>query len=818
MRNLTKTLGLLAALSLCASGAPARAGEPGGVIAAPEGLLAQELLAGLDAATRDARKETVAAALDAYPGSAEVFALALLEVASQDKLWADPARLFGPLDPGAAGFTYGGRAFAVEAFAPGALDGLSVTRGDVRYVPARTGYVSPLVLDLEGDGIDIGARWQPHTGIDTRDLLIADINSDGFPEVTEWVQGTDGILVDPEDPSRISRGLEGLVWTGPWSGRDLVGTAEGYRDGFEKLSLRDADHDGVVAGAELEGLHVWQDLDADAAMDPGELKTLGAWGVTALRPPAPGEAVGSFTAEGRAGMLWDWWPSYAVAKKAPVGPVAPGETTLDLTGKTITLEVEEIVIGPPADLDLDGFSNEFRMQAAVPQQLAFSTLRLAAVSPDGEWIVLLHRGLPADRVKAGAASALVAIHRQGDAYGTLRYGVGLTDTEQVVFDTLHSVIVTGDGGGKIVRIDLESRQATLLHEPVAGRRGFRCGGLAWNGGEARIGSFFDVFVEGYFYDEKQVAGPQRVARLSPAPGLGGAGWELGHLQNQVEVADMEGEVRARLYHCCRTGGGGIEGYMFIARPVDVSSVQLLRVAPGADPVPVDEGVLLRGAAASGSRLLYFRRPSLADLAPGEAEVVLADLETGEKRVLGTGDYCYPYLGGGGTVAVVAKIDWKTGGMQFLVAANDGPMPQFRSLRPFLSSRGIGTFRLSADGRTFAFLGPEYLEVRSMDFGEIGFFLRGNANGSAVPEGAPWEAIDISDAIFLLSFLFLGGPQPPCMDAADSNDDGKADISDAVRTLGYLFGGGTTEVTLPPPWPELGPDPTADDLSCDVPQG
>lgn len=75
-------------------------------------------------------------------------------------------------------------------------------------------------------------------------------------------------------------------------------------------------------------------------------------------------------------------------------------------------------------------------------------------------------------------------------------------------------------------------------------------------------------------------------------------------------------------------------------------------------------------------------------------------------------------------------------------------------------------------------------------------------------------IDITDAVFTLSHLFLGGETPPCMKAADANGDGKIDITDAVVILGYLFLGGGIE-TIPAPGPlECGFDPTPDDLTCD----
>jgi hypothetical protein len=75
--------------------------------------------------------------------------------------------------------------------------------------------------------------------------------------------------------------------------------------------------------------------------------------------------------------------------------------------------------------------------------------------------------------------------------------------------------------------------------------------------------------------------------------------------------------------------------------------------------------------------------------------------------------------------------------------------------------------------------------------------RGDGDGNGV--------VEITDAIFVLLFLFSGGPAPGCLDAADANDDGVFDISDAVFDLVFLFKGG---VTMPPPGAlTCGEDPT-----------
>ncbi len=81
------------------------------------------------------------------------------------------------------------------------------------------------------------------------------------------------------------------------------------------------------------------------------------------------------------------------------------------------------------------------------------------------------------------------------------------------------------------------------------------------------------------------------------------------------------------------------------------------------------------------------------------------------------------------------------------------------------------------------------------------FVRGDGNGDGT--------VDLADAVYMLAYLFAGGPQPACADAGDANDDGILDLSDPISVLAFLFAGGT----LPDPGLECGEDPTRDLLSC-----
>ncbi|MBI4584996.1 MAG: thrombospondin type 3 repeat-containing protein [Planctomycetes bacterium] len=82
------------------------------------------------------------------------------------------------------------------------------------------------------------------------------------------------------------------------------------------------------------------------------------------------------------------------------------------------------------------------------------------------------------------------------------------------------------------------------------------------------------------------------------------------------------------------------------------------------------------------------------------------------------------------------------------------------------------------------------------------FIRGFVNSDG--------DLDISDSIGILLFLFVGGDEPPCRDAADADDNGEIEITDAIYGLSFLFLG-----TAPPesPYPACGRDPTQEGLGC-----
>ena len=89
---------------------------------------------------------------------------------------------------------------------------------------------------------------------------------------------------------------------------------------------------------------------------------------------------------------------------------------------------------------------------------------------------------------------------------------------------------------------------------------------------------------------------------------------------------------------------------------------------------------------------------------------------------------------------------------------------------------------------------------------VGPFLRGDANIDL--------RINIADTIWMLSYLFSGGPMPQCKAAANSNGDDRINIADPVYSLNWLFRGGPAPP--PPSSCEFSADPGDINLGCDQP--
>ncbi len=88
------------------------------------------------------------------------------------------------------------------------------------------------------------------------------------------------------------------------------------------------------------------------------------------------------------------------------------------------------------------------------------------------------------------------------------------------------------------------------------------------------------------------------------------------------------------------------------------------------------------------------------------------------------------------------------------------------------------------------------ECSSSNFGvNQGFWLiiSGGGGGGGCCD-TPGDASDdgvvnVGDAVYLVTYIFKGGPAPPCMAEGDANCDLTVNVGDAVYVINYVFKGG-----------------------------
>ncbi|QHE97918.1 hypothetical protein LCG56_05525 [Pseudomonas cannabina pv. alisalensis] len=135
---------------------------------------------------------------------------------------------------------------------------------------SATSTMSPLVLDLDGNGIDtlsVGAG------------IYFDHGGDGFSESSGWIGHTDGFLVyDVNNDGFINSGKE------LFGNNFVLESGEKSANGFEALSEFDNNKNGVVdeSDEKIDQLKIWRDQNSNAKVDAGELLTLLDVGVVSL--------------------------------------------------------------------------------------------------------------------------------------------------------------------------------------------------------------------------------------------------------------------------------------------------------------------------------------------------------------------------------------------------------------------------------------------------------------------------------------------------------------------------------------------------------
>ena len=146
--------------------------------------------------------------------------------------------------------------------------------GDLIKLPWEGKYhiVDPMILDLDGDGIETMAAGQ-YQG------ALFDHNKDGIRTATGWVKPDDGLLA-------LDRNGDGIINNGGELFGDSTLLADGSRaaHGYAALAELDSNGDGKVDAADekFADLRVWRDLNSDGISTASELFTLEELGIASL--------------------------------------------------------------------------------------------------------------------------------------------------------------------------------------------------------------------------------------------------------------------------------------------------------------------------------------------------------------------------------------------------------------------------------------------------------------------------------------------------------------------------------------------------------
>ncbi|MEP3279374.1 MAG: calcium-binding protein, partial [Stappiaceae bacterium] len=159
--------------------------------------------------------------------------------------------------------------------------------------------ISPLVFDLDGDGLET-------ITLDNATAYF-DLDNDGFAEKTAWIAPDDGFLAyDANGNGTIDDNSE------------LFGS--GDVDGFSILAAHDSNGDGLINASDtiFNDLRVWQDANGDGVSASGELISLTQAGITEINLSADyvdnwidagwiSHSSGYTQTSGATGTIYDIW-------------------------------------------------------------------------------------------------------------------------------------------------------------------------------------------------------------------------------------------------------------------------------------------------------------------------------------------------------------------------------------------------------------------------------------------------------------------------------------------------------------------------------
>jgi len=216
-----------------------------------------------------------------------------------------------------------GQVFVRYAKEGAALDGRAglITAASILKFKNKTyGMLSPIILDLDGNGVEMRSIKKAKASFD--------MNGDGIADDTGWAGKSEGFLV-------IDRDGDGRITTASELG--FLADKPGARSSLDALAALDSNRDGKLdaTDARFGELKLWVDADGDGVTDSGELKSLADHGIASISLSAQGveqqagigsnliTATTTFTrTDGSTGTVGDVALSYKPGERPAVRPAA----------------------------------------------------------------------------------------------------------------------------------------------------------------------------------------------------------------------------------------------------------------------------------------------------------------------------------------------------------------------------------------------------------------------------------------------------------------------------------------------------------------
>ncbi|MFA7275539.1 MAG: type I secretion C-terminal target domain-containing protein [Pseudobdellovibrionaceae bacterium] len=315
---------------------------------------------------------------------------------------------------------------------------------------------SPLVLDLDGDGIEL-------TNLNSTAAVYWDIDADGFRNASGWVTGGDGLLA-------IDKNADGVIN----DNSELFGNSANFANGFDALAAYDSNHDNVITSGDVQfvNLKVWVDTNGNGYSEGGELHTLDSLGITSITTTYTDtstnnngniiEETSTFVQNGTTKSIVDAWFAYDT-----VNTVYNGDYTLDvrtlfmptlrgygtLADLHIAMSLDNTSAGNLLDkvaaLQSKTFEQVFDGTDTLKSAVRDILFRWAGVdnvainnrgdNVDGRELAFLEKLMGQDFVQRGTSS---------DPYGP-NAGGALDEAFHIAFNNLYARLVVQTEGGKL---------------------------------------------------------------------------------------------------------------------------------------------------------------------------------------------------------------------------------------------------------------------------------------------------------------------------------------------------------------------------------